>query len=41
VLGSGLNRTIGQGTKKSVHNIDKLVTQFAARLGIKIEIHGC
>jgi hypothetical protein len=41
ILGRGLNRTIRQGTKKFVDHIDKLMTQLAARLRIKIEIHGC
>jgi hypothetical protein len=41
ILGSGLNRTIRQGSKESVNNIDELVTQIAARLRIKIEIHDC
>jgi len=39
ILGSGLNRTIRQRSKKFVNHIDELVTQIAARLRIKIEIH--
>ncbi len=41
VLGGGLNGTVGQRTKESVYHFNKLVTEFAARLRIKVKIHRC